>query len=297
VDEAQCLDISALEELRMLSNFQLGGQALLQIFLLGQPEFRDLLMGSPALEQLRQRVIATHHLEPMQADEVGPYIEHRLVKSGWNGDPQFSDAAYAAMFDFSEGIPRKLNVLASRVLLFGAMEQLHQIDGHDVMDVIRDMTGELDPADDAASEMPAPHVAAAAPVAPAPAPAMAPEMAQESAPAAWDAPLELDGFAAEAPEPSPPAYSDYSVPDYTPPAFAVPPQEAVASHSDYAENISAPDDGSSTTVAALTAQIAQLEARIDTQDAALRRVLSMLIGWAESDGHVAHHNQGHSRAA
>src|SRR3546814_1463877 len=67
VDEAQNLPISAIEELRMLSNFRLGGQSLLQIFLLGQPEFRDLLK-SPELEQLRQRVIATHHLDP-RSDE------------------------------------------------------------------------------------------------------------------------------------------------------------------------------------------------------------------------------------
>ena len=71
VDEAQNLGVSALEELRMLSNFQLGGQSLLQIFLLGQPEFRELLR-SPDLEQLRQRVIATHHLEPMLPSEVEP---------------------------------------------------------------------------------------------------------------------------------------------------------------------------------------------------------------------------------
>jgi type II secretory pathway predicted ATPase ExeA len=65
VDEAQNLPFSALEELRMLSNFQLGGRALVQIFLLGQPEFRAAL-ASERLEQLRQRVIATHHLSPME---------------------------------------------------------------------------------------------------------------------------------------------------------------------------------------------------------------------------------------
>src|SRR3546814_3633939 len=72
VDEAQNLPISALEELRMLSNFQLGGHALLQIFLLGQPEFRDTLHDSPALEQLRQQVIAPHHLYPLTASETDP---------------------------------------------------------------------------------------------------------------------------------------------------------------------------------------------------------------------------------
>src|SRR5215216_242068 len=78
VDEAQNLSVAALEELRMLSNFQLGSHPLLQILLLGQPEFRSVLAHSGQLEQLRQRVIASHHLEAMEAEEVGRYVEHRL---------------------------------------------------------------------------------------------------------------------------------------------------------------------------------------------------------------------------
>ncbi|MCU0729710.1 MAG: AAA family ATPase, partial [Sphingopyxis sp.] len=97
VDEAQNLAVSALEELRMLSNFQLGETPLLQIFLLGQPEFRNLLQTAPELEQLRQRVIATHHLEAMDADEVQPYVEHRLERAGWNGRPQLTVDAYDAL--------------------------------------------------------------------------------------------------------------------------------------------------------------------------------------------------------
>ena len=77
VDEAQNLPTSSLEELRMLSNFQSGERALVQIFLLGQPEFRDRLQHSERLEQLRQRVIATHHLTPMEPEEVEPYVAHR----------------------------------------------------------------------------------------------------------------------------------------------------------------------------------------------------------------------------
>ena len=76
VDEAQALPVAALEELRMLSNFQAGGHALLQIVLLGQPEFRSALHGSDRLEQLRQRVIAIHHLDPMGAGEVADYVRH-----------------------------------------------------------------------------------------------------------------------------------------------------------------------------------------------------------------------------
>ena len=111
----------------MLSNFQLGGQSLLQIFLLGQPEFRDLLR-SPDLEQLRQRVIATHHLEPMLPSEVEPYVIHRLGIAGWAGDPAFTPAAFSALYAATGGVPRRLNALISRVLLLGAIEQIHEID-------------------------------------------------------------------------------------------------------------------------------------------------------------------------
>lgn len=138
VDEAQNLPVSAIEELRMLSNFQLGGQSLLQIFLLGQPEFRDLIR-SPELEQLRQRVIATHHLEPMMANEVEPYILHRLAIAGWNGNPAFTPGAFAALYAATGGVPRRLNALASRVLLLGAIEQLHLIDEEVVGAVVADM--------------------------------------------------------------------------------------------------------------------------------------------------------------
>jgi putative secretion ATPase (PEP-CTERM system associated) len=141
VDEAQNLAIDALEELRMLSNFQLGSMPLLQIFLLGQPEFRDLVKTAPELEQLRQRVIATHHLEAMDADEVQPYVQHRLRKAGWTGRPQLSDDAYAALYDETTGIPRKLNALMNRCLLMGAVEQIDMIDGPLVGAVIADMAG------------------------------------------------------------------------------------------------------------------------------------------------------------
>ncbi|MEZ5655877.1 MAG: XrtA-associated ATPase [Sphingobium sp.] len=138
VDEAQGLSISAIEELRMLSNFQLGGQALLQIFLLGQPEFRDLL-NSVELEQLRQRVIATHHLEPMQADEVAPYVHHRLALVGWGGNPDITAGAFAAIYAATDGVPRRVNALMSRILLLGAVDRLREIDENVVQAVAADM--------------------------------------------------------------------------------------------------------------------------------------------------------------
>lgn len=139
IDEVQNLPISALEELRMLSNFQEGDRALLQTFLLGQPEFRDKLAYSDALEQLRQRVIATHHLEPMALEEVGEYIHHRMRLVGWSGDPEFTDEAFKAIHQYSGGVPRRLNTLCSRLLLFGALEELHRIDADVIDEVIADL--------------------------------------------------------------------------------------------------------------------------------------------------------------
>lgn len=142
VDEAQNLSTAALEELRMLSNFHLGGQPLLQIFLLGQPEFRRTITGEARLEQLRQRVIATHHLEPMQPDEVAPYIEHRLRLVGWTGNPRFAPDAYALLARESGGVPRRLNALVSRVLLLGAIDHVDLIDSRVVEAVIADTGAE-----------------------------------------------------------------------------------------------------------------------------------------------------------
>ena len=156
VDEAQALPVSALEELRMLSNFQAGGHALLQIFLLGQPEFRERLHGSDRLEQLRQRVIAMHHLDPMGPEEVEPYMVHRLSVVGWTGRPRFTPDAFEALYKGSDGVPRRLNQLAGRVLLFGAIEQLDTIDGRAVTAVIADIAGDSPMVRPAAFVQPAP---------------------------------------------------------------------------------------------------------------------------------------------
>ena len=126
IDEVQNLPIGALEELRMLSNFQEGDRALLQTFLLGQPEFRRKLAHSDSLEQLRQRVIATHHLDPMALEEVGEYIEHRMRLVGWEGDPEFTPEAFERIHFYSSGVPRRLNTLCSRLLLFAALEELEK---------------------------------------------------------------------------------------------------------------------------------------------------------------------------
>ena len=145
VDEAQNLPVSALEELRMLSNFQVGGRALLQTVLLGQPEFRAKLAG-PGLEQLRQRVIATHHLDAMGADEVESYIRHRLTRVDWQGEPDFDAGAFAAIHAHSGGIPRRVNQLAHRLLLNAALEGAATIGAAAVEAVAADMGADAGPA-------------------------------------------------------------------------------------------------------------------------------------------------------
>jgi general secretion pathway protein A len=116
IDEAQNLGREAIEELRMLSNFQIGNHALLQSFLIGQPELRRLI-ESASMEQLRQRIIASCHLGPLDSAETRAYIEHRLHHVGWKDRPRFEPAAFEAIHRWTEGIPRRVNLLCNRLLL------------------------------------------------------------------------------------------------------------------------------------------------------------------------------------
>ena len=139
VDEAQNLPNESLEELRMLSNFQSVGQSMLQIFMLGQPEFRDRLNGAADLEQLRQRVIATHHLTAMIPDEIGPYVEHRMKLVGWDGKPSLTSDAYAALHRHSGGLPRRINTIMTRVLMMASLDDKETIDAAVIEAVIADL--------------------------------------------------------------------------------------------------------------------------------------------------------------
>jgi putative secretion ATPase (PEP-CTERM system associated) len=142
VDEAQNLTPRAVEELRMLSNFQAGEKSLLQSFLLGQPEFRYTLQGE-GMQQLRQRIIASYHLGPMDEAETRAYIEHRMKTVGWSGDPAFTEDCFPPVFAYTGGIPRRINTLCDRVLLFGYLEDKHLIDAQIVAAVIGDLNGEM----------------------------------------------------------------------------------------------------------------------------------------------------------
>ena len=142
VDEAQNLSPQAVEELRMLSNFQTADKSLLQIFLLGQPEFRRTLL-SHDMQQLQQRVIATYHLGPLNLLETKGYIEHRLNTVGWNGDPSLNEDAFLEIYNFTGGIPRKINTLCDRLFLMGYLEERHHFGSSDVAEVISDIQKEF----------------------------------------------------------------------------------------------------------------------------------------------------------
>jgi putative secretion ATPase (PEP-CTERM system associated) len=144
VDEVQNLPATSVEELRMLSNYVLDAKPLLQTFLLGQPAFRRTLQ-SPEMEQLRQRVIASFHLRPMDSADTEGYILHRLQTVGWRGDPSFSADAFAAIHQYTGGIPRKVNILCDRLLLMGRLDELHALTGKEVASVIEDLQQELAP--------------------------------------------------------------------------------------------------------------------------------------------------------
>jgi UDP-N-acetylglucosamine 2-epimerase len=142
IDEAQNVPIAAVEELRMISNFQYGNRTLLQSFLVGQPELRDMLR-LPGMEQLRQRVIASCHLGPMESDETRGYIEHRLKRVAWNDDPHFSDEAFAAIHRWTNGVPRRINMLCNRLMLNSFLAGSHVIELADVESVASEIRAEI----------------------------------------------------------------------------------------------------------------------------------------------------------
>jgi putative secretion ATPase (PEP-CTERM system associated) len=141
VDEAQGLPRPSIEELRMLSNLHTKGQPLMQSFLLGQKEFRTT-MRSQGLEQLQQRVIAAYHLQPFGEDETRAYIEHRLKLCGWHDDPRFTKDVFLGIQEFTQGVPRRINTLCNRLLLYGCLRELHEIDREAFTCVTQDIVKE-----------------------------------------------------------------------------------------------------------------------------------------------------------
>jgi putative secretion ATPase (PEP-CTERM system associated) len=242
VDESQNLSVAALEELRMLSNFQLGSHPLLQLLLLGQPEFKKVLAEHAELEQLRQRVIAAHHLEAMEPGELEPYIKHRLECVGWNGNPDFDQRVFKEMYDATGGVPRKVNQVATRLLLLGAVEQRTRIDNAMLSAVLREMKGDNT------------------------FPEAAPKPMEKLAPAPAPGPIKH----AVAPPPQPRAKVEELLAERDAQIREL--QQAVV-------ELSRSGEGGSE---ALKHKIIELQGRLDDQERTVRHVLTMLIEWIES---------------
>ncbi len=149
VDEAQTLSTEALEELRLISNFDTNTTKLLQLVLVGQPELREQI-SSPRLSALRQRIVMAKQLRPLSIQDTARYIAHRL-RAG-SRDPKhvavsFSGEAIAAMYDASEGTPRLINVICDNCLLLGFVKEQRRITPTMVRQVLDDMVpsfGETD---------------------------------------------------------------------------------------------------------------------------------------------------------
>ncbi|MEM7779054.1 MAG: XrtA/PEP-CTERM system-associated ATPase [Pseudomonadota bacterium] len=255
VDECQNLDFTALEELRMLSNFQLGSHPLLQSLLLGQPEFRRTLANHADLDQLRQRIIASHHLEPLDEDEVEAYIQHRLKRVGWDERPLLEDDLLDALYDATAGIPRRVNQVMNRLLLLGAIEEqdtltpamLEAVMAEMNADQTRGMGEDVVPV--SVETIADPFPAATAPV--------TEVVPPDGVPAAEVAALLAERDARTAQLES--AIGELQA------ARADPVEELVADNPD------------------LNDALGRIEARLEEQEHSLRHVLTMLIEWLEDD--------------
>lgn len=248
VDESQNLSVEALEELRMLSNFQLGSHPLLQLLLLGQPEFKQVLAESNALEQLRQRVIAAHHLGSMEPNEIEPYIKHRLKCVGWNGNPDFDPDVFKGLYEATDGIPRRVNQVATRLLLLGAVEQRTRIDGAMLNAVLQEMQGDSRLPD--TSDKPQQNGTVAPSTGP----------VKHAATGQVEASVDIEALFAK---------RDLQIHEL---------QQAVVELSQMQE----PDTQAALETAQLLEHIAGLEARLEEQERTVRHVLTMLIEWIES---------------
>ena len=256
MDESQNLAFEALEELRMLSNFQLGSHPLLQTLLLGQPEFRAMIQDHPQLEQLRQRVIAAHHLDAMDAAEVQPYIEHRLRCVGWTGNPAFDQRVFAELFEASGGVPRRINQICNRLMLLGSVEQRSRIDGAMLSTVLDELATD--------GTMPLSR----------PAPAPKPEPQAFVVPAPVAAPVPVDAVALAQLE-SALAERDAQIAEL---------QHAVMELASEREAATAAgNQAMEASLRALEAKFSGIENQMLEQERTIRHTLTMLIEWIEAD--------------
>lgn len=162
IDEAQNLSLGALEELRMLSNLETEKSKLLQVVLVGQPNLREKLAATE-LEQLRQRITVSYHLQPLDAEETANYINHRLRKAAIGSPLEFPRDATDAIHARSRGVPRIINVICDAALVFGYAEERRTMNLDLVQEVLAELeiTGVLPVATNEAEPVPAMATAAA----------------------------------------------------------------------------------------------------------------------------------------
>jgi type II secretory pathway predicted ATPase ExeA len=152
VDEAQNLTDEVLEEIRMLTNLETFTEKLLQIVLVGQPELEQRLK-QPQLRQLRQRLTLRAKTHPLNLEETRSYIVQRLRIAGSNGDPIFDSDSIMALFRYSQGIPRIVNLLCEHCLVSAFVDQKKTVS----VDVVDSVARDFDLADgNAAAAMTAP---------------------------------------------------------------------------------------------------------------------------------------------
>jgi general secretion pathway protein A len=133
IDEVQNLPPDTLEEVRMLSNLQTDSQMLLQVLLVGQPEFRTRIQ-KPELSQLAQRIAVNYHLEALEQAETMAYIQHRLSIAG-RKKSLFTDEALVQIYQASKGIPRNINLICDSALVYGFGYEMQTI-GTEVIDQV-----------------------------------------------------------------------------------------------------------------------------------------------------------------
>ena len=200
IDEAQNLSVSALEEVRMLSNLETEKSKLIHIVLVGQPNLRDLL-ARPELEQLRQRVTVSYHLEPLTADDTHAYINHRLKHASVGAPLTFPPEVTSIIHDHSRGVARKINVIADAILLYGYGADKHAIDVELTREVLEELGLGTEPASAAAAQTSATPMLTEIPEPPRPRPEPAPAPVIAAPPAPRPAPMKAAPPESHTPQP------------------------------------------------------------------------------------------------
>jgi len=144
IDEAQNLSHNVLEQIRMISNLETEREKLIQIVLVGQFELNELLASS-SLRQLNERIMVRYELRPLDREDVQGYVEHRLVVGGGRGNVRFTNGALKAIYESSQGNPRRINAICDRALLAAYARDEFTISKGTVRKATEDIMGDVAP--------------------------------------------------------------------------------------------------------------------------------------------------------